>query len=65
MLAKLSHPHVVAIHDVGLHVSVDTDEEVFLAMELVKGRTLTEWLAAGPHPWREVLRVVTDAGSRV
>ncbi|WNG14895.1 tetratricopeptide repeat protein [Cystobacter fuscus] len=55
-LARLSHPHVVAVHDVGV-----CDQVVFLAMELVEGCTLAEWLKQ-PRPWSEVLRVFVDAG---
>ncbi|EDM74272.1 serine/threonine kinase PKN8 [Plesiocystis pacifica SIR-1] len=39
-LARLRHPNVVAVHDVGIH-----DERVFVAMEYVEGETLTQWLA--------------------
>lgn len=38
-LAKLAHPNVVAIHEVG----VDSDR-VFVAMELVAGATVRDWL---------------------
>lgn len=37
-LAQLSHPNVVAVHDVGTH-----DGHVFIAMECVEGITLREW----------------------
>ena len=37
-LAQLSHPNVVAVHDVGEH-----DGEVYFATELVDGVTLAEW----------------------
>ena len=56
-MARLNHPNVIAVHDVGTH-----DGEVFVAMEFVDGQTLTQWLADGPRPWREVLRVCRDAG---
>ncbi|MFP2933629.1 serine/threonine-protein kinase, partial [Pyxidicoccus sp. 3LG] len=56
-LARLSHPNVVIVHDVG----VDGDT-VFLAMELVRGRTLRHWLAEAPRPWREVLARFLQAG---
>src|SRR4029077_4878869 len=56
-LAKLSHPNIVAIHDVGVH-----DDQVFLAMEHLGGGTLRQWLAAGQRSWREVLKVFLDAG---
>ncbi len=55
-LARLSHPNVVAVHDVGTH-----GDSVFLAMELVEGTSLQDWLKQ-PRPWREVLRVFRDAG---
>ncbi|MCB9705877.1 MAG: serine/threonine protein kinase [Myxococcales bacterium] len=56
-LARLAHPNVVAIYDVG----VDRGE-VWLAMELIAGRTLKEWLAGAGRPWREILRVLLPAG---
>jgi tetratricopeptide (TPR) repeat protein len=56
-LARLSHPHVVAVHDVGV-----VENEVFIAMELVEeGVTLRRWLER-PRPWREVLEVYRRAG---
>ncbi len=38
-LARLSHPNVVAVHDVGAH-----GDECFFAMERVEGQTLRSWL---------------------
>jgi tetratricopeptide (TPR) repeat protein len=55
-LAKLGHPNVVAIHDVGA-----VAEGVWLAMELVEGQTLGAWLAARRRSWREVLTVMRAA----
>ncbi len=55
-LARLAHPNVVAVYDVGIH-----DDRVFIAMELVLGQTLRHWLAA-PRPWREVLAMFVQAG---
>jgi tetratricopeptide (TPR) repeat protein len=57
-LARLSHPNVVAVHDVGTLA----DDRVFLAMELVEGETLREWLKPTARPWREVLDVMCAAG---
>ncbi len=55
-MAQLSHPNVVPVFD------VDTDEgNLFIAMELVRGETLREWMRRGPHPWRVVLDVFLDA----
>ena len=56
-LAQLSHPHVVAIYDVGLH-----GDRVFIAMELVKGTTLRRFVGDGTRPWTEVLRTLVQAG---
>lgn len=57
-LARLRHPHVVAVHDVGT-----AGDGVFLAMEYVDGRTLSEWLAEAPRTWQEIARVVAEAGA--
>jgi eukaryotic-like serine/threonine-protein kinase len=56
-LARLSHPNVVAIHDVGVF-----EGDVFLAMEFVEGETLTAWLEGGERSWRDVVDVVVAAG---
>ena len=56
-LARLAHPNVVAVYDVGTR-----GEQVFLAMEHVEGRTLGEWLASRPRSWREILTVFGAAG---
>jgi hypothetical protein len=56
-LARLSHPHVVAVHDVGA-----VGDELFLAMELVAGTTLRAWLAAGARSWREIVPALAAAG---
>jgi tetratricopeptide (TPR) repeat protein/predicted Ser/Thr protein kinase len=56
-LARLSHPNVVAVHDVGTF-----EDRVFVAMEFVSGHTLNEWLDRAPRTRPEVLRVMNDAG---
>jgi tetratricopeptide (TPR) repeat protein len=52
-LARLSHPNVVAVYDVGTF-----EGRVWLAMEFVAGRTFAEWMRAEPRSWREVLDVL-------
>lgn len=42
-LARLAHPNVVAVHEVGAH-----EGHVFVAMEFVEGTTLREWMDAHP-----------------
>jgi eukaryotic-like serine/threonine-protein kinase len=59
-LAKLSHPHIVTIYDVGTH-----EGRVWLAMEFVDGLTLSDWLAQRPRAWPEVLGVISAAGRGV
>ena len=56
-MARISHPNVVAVHDVGTH-----GEEVFVAMELVEGGTLTDWVEEKPRKLDELLRVFVEAG---
>ncbi|HEU0033897.1 MAG TPA: serine/threonine-protein kinase [Kofleriaceae bacterium] len=54
-LARLSHPNVVPIYDVGI-----IDDHVYLVMELVRGATLREWIANRSR--RERLEVYRQAG---
>jgi tetratricopeptide (TPR) repeat protein len=55
-LARLNHPNVVAIHDVGTHHG-----RLWIAMEYIEGDTMTTWRARSTRSWREVLEVVTAA----
>jgi tetratricopeptide (TPR) repeat protein len=55
-IAKLSHPNVVIVHDVG-----SFEGQVFVAMEFVEGATLAAWLVERPRGWREVLDVFIQA----
>ncbi len=58
-MARLSHPNVVHVHDVGRH-----GDRVFIAMEFVRGRPLGSWLrlASSPRPWRETVELFIQAG---
>src|SRR5678810_1227641 len=56
-IARLSHPNVVVVHDVGTF-----RDSVFIAMEFVEGHTLGYWLQAKARPWKEVLEVFQAAG---
>jgi WD40 repeat protein/predicted Ser/Thr protein kinase len=56
-MARLSHPNVVTVHEVGEH-----DEQVFVAMEFVDGEDLRQWLGRSKRAWREVLAVFLQAG---
>ena len=58
-LAKLSHPNVVVVHDVGAL----PPDRLFVAMELVDGATLRSWLRERRRSWREILGVLRAAGA--
>jgi len=55
-IARVSHPNIVAIHDVGIH-----GDQVFITMELVEGPRLRDWMAAGPRTLREIVAVFEQA----
>jgi tetratricopeptide (TPR) repeat protein/predicted Ser/Thr protein kinase len=55
-IARLAHPNVVAVHDVGTY-----EGQVFVAMEFVDGVTLRAWLET-PRTWREALAMFVQAG---
>ncbi len=50
MAARLNHPHICTVHEVG-----EADGLLYIAMELVEGRTLASLLAAGPLPPEQTL----------
>ncbi|MEZ4453706.1 MAG: serine/threonine-protein kinase [Nannocystaceae bacterium] len=56
-LARLSHPNVVAVHDVGTHQG-----QVFIAMEFIEGVSLGTWLRGQKRSRREILQVFAAAG---
>ncbi len=56
-IARLAHPNVIAVHDVGT-----VDEQDFMAMELVAGCTLDQWLRKEPRSLAAVLAVFAQAG---
>src|SRR5512132_1782235 len=53
--SALNHPNIVTVYDVG-----SVDSTIYLAMELVEGRTLRELLADGALPSRKVLDVAVQ-----
>jgi serine/threonine-protein kinase len=57
-LARLNAKNVVQVYDAGTWRG-----GVFLAMELVEGTTLAEWLGARPRSTREILDVFREAGA--
>jgi tetratricopeptide (TPR) repeat protein len=57
LMARLSHPNVIAVHDVG-----SAESGVFVAMEFIAGSTLREWLEAEERPWSAISAVFVAAG---
>ncbi|MCU0695906.1 MAG: protein kinase [Myxococcaceae bacterium] len=57
LMARVRHPNVVTVHDV-----VVEHDRVFIAMALVEGVTVREWLEQQPRAAEDVLRVFLDAG---
>jgi TolB-like protein len=49
--SKLNHPHVCTIYEVG-----ESDDQAYIAMELVEGQTLSARLTAGTLPVGQALR---------
>lgn len=56
-IARVAHPNVIVVYEVGA-----INDEIYVAMELVEGPTLSEWLAATDRSWDEVIHVFLQAG---
>ncbi len=58
LAARLDHPNIVAVHDVGFH-----DGYAFIVSELLEGETLRERLQAGPLPPGRALEYAVQIAS--
>ncbi|MEO7733903.1 MAG: protein kinase, partial [Kofleriaceae bacterium] len=58
MMAQLSHPNVVPVYDV-----IEAHDQIFLAMELVVGKSVRQWLDAAAHRWQAIVDVFLAAGA--
>ena len=56
MMARVSHPGVLTVYDAGI-----VNDQVFIALELVVGTTLTTWLRAEQRSWPEILECFVAA----
>jgi serine/threonine-protein kinase len=56
-MARLTHPNVVAVYDVG-----ERDGRTFIAMERVRGTSLATWVGQA-RPWRAIVGVFRAAGT--
>ena len=50
--SALNHPNIVTVHDIGT-----SDSTIYIAMELVEGRTVRELLVEGPLTTKKVLSI--------
>jgi eukaryotic-like serine/threonine-protein kinase len=72
-LARLAHPNVAQVYDVGQYRSGElvpslpelNDEEelpaargVYIILELIDGESLRQWLRRAPRSWKEVLAIL-------
>ena len=55
-MARVSHPNVVHVYDVG-----EVHGRIFIAMEFIDGSTLTTWQAAQPRSWQATLSLYRQA----
>lgn len=55
-LAKLRHPNIVAVHDIGLF-----RDRLFVVMELCDGGTVADWLEVEQRSWSESVEVYLGA----
>lgn len=58
LMAQLAHPNVVSVYDL-----VEANEQRYLAMELVTGSPLSQWLTDAPRTWREIVDAFMEAGA--
>ena len=56
-LARLSHPNVISVYDVGTARGYP-----FIAMEYIQGQTFADWAASSRASWSEIVSVLVKAG---
>lgn len=58
LVAKLDHPHICRIHDVG-----ESDDRVWIAHAPIRGVNLRTWLSAAPRSWQTLFQIMHEVGS--
>jgi eukaryotic-like serine/threonine-protein kinase len=67
-MARVQHENAIAVYEVGTflphggHDDPARVEQVFVAMELIEGRTLRQWMAEADRGWREVVALFVKVG---
>ena len=56
-MARLSHPNIVGVHEVGTH-----GRQIYVAMEFVQGMTLHAWLKRQRRSFAEIAEMFRQAG---
>ncbi|MGH1344149.1 MAG: protein kinase domain-containing protein [Nannocystales bacterium] len=56
-MARLRHPNIVQVYEVGEH-----DAEFYIAMEFVDGESLSTWQSEKEHPWKVLVEAYVQAG---
>jgi serine/threonine protein kinase len=59
-LARLAHPNIVSLYDSGT-----ANGMLYLAMELVEGQSLSNWLRERPRTWEEIVEALSQAAQGI
>jgi eukaryotic-like serine/threonine-protein kinase len=61
--ARLSHPHIAAVHDYGEARRPDDSVAPYVVMELLDGESLAARLTSGPLAWPQAARIGAEVAS--
>ncbi len=56
-LARLSHPNIPLVFEVG-----EAHQQVYISMEFIDGETLADWCSSAPRSWQDILSMYLQAG---
>lgn len=56
-LARVTHPSVVTVYEVG-----EADLNIYISMEYIEGKTLSDWRGDALRSWRQILDMYLQAG---
>lgn len=59
-IARLQHPNIVQIYDVG-----QVDECTYLALEYISGGTLAKWMERRPQPPRDAAKIIREIAQTI